>query len=75
MKPIVNGLEEEYAGLAVIEKLDIDDPNTDEAKVTYKFRVQPYVVLLDGEGHVVESWQGYRDKAVFEEALATILGQ
>ena len=75
MKPVVNGLEEEYASLAVIEKLDIDDPNTDEAKVTYKFRVQPYVVLLDGEGHVVESWQGYRDKAVFEEALATITGQ
>lgn len=75
MKPIVDGIEKEYAGQVTIVRLNIDDPNAAEAKVTYKFRFQPYYVLLDGEGQVVDSWTGRKDKSVFDEAFAGILGQ
>ena len=74
MKPIVDGLEGEYAGRVVVERLNIDDPSTSKAKVTYKFRVQPYLVLLDGESEVVNTWQGYTEREVFDEAFAPLLG-
>ena len=75
MKPIVDGLEAEYAGRMEVERLDIDDPSTAEAKVTYKYRVQPFLVLVDGEGSAVTSWQGYQDPATLGEALDSLLAQ
>ena len=75
MKPIVDGLETEYAGRVAIVRLNIDDPNTAEAKATYKFRLQPYYVLLNGEGQVVDTWTSGQAKTLFDEAFATVLGQ
>jgi hypothetical protein len=74
MKPIVDGLEGEYTDRVVVERLNIDDPSTSKAKATYKFRVQPYFVLLDGESEVVNTWQGYTEKEVFDEAFFPLLG-
>jgi thioredoxin-like negative regulator of GroEL len=75
MKPIVDGLEQEYAGQVAIVRLDIDDPATAEAKATYGFRYQPYYVLLDVDGDVVDSWLGRQDKGVFDAAFVAVLGQ
>jgi hypothetical protein len=75
MKPIVDGLEEEYAGQVSVVRFDIDDPSTAEAKATYKFRLQPYYVLLDADGEVIETWVGGKEKSVFVEAFAGVLGQ
>ena len=75
MKPIVDGLREEYRGSVEIEKFNIDDPSTKEARVKYKFRAQPYFVLLDADGEVVTTWQGYVEKGVLEEAFAAQLSQ
>ncbi len=75
MKPIVDGLEQEYVGQVAIVRLDIDDPATAEAKATYGFRYQPYYVLLDADGDVVDSWLGRQDKGVFDAAFAAVLGQ
>ena len=75
MKPIVDGLEQEYAGQVTIVRLDIDDPATAEAKVIYQFRYQPTYVLLDSNGEVVDSWLGRQDKGVFDAAFVAVLGQ
>ena len=75
MKPIVNGLTTDYAGRVEVEKLNISDPNTAEARVKYRFRAQPYFVLLDAEGEVVDTWQGYNERIVFEEAFDALLAQ
>ena len=74
MKPIVDGLEQEYAGQVEIIRLDIDDPATAEAKAVYKFRYQPTYVLLDASGEVVNSWLGRR-QGYFDAAFAAVLGQ
>jgi thioredoxin-related protein len=75
MKPIVNGLTAEYEDRVEIVKLDIDDPKTAEMRVKHKFRVQPCFVLLDAAGETVKAWSGYTEKAVFDEAFASVLGQ
>jgi hypothetical protein len=75
MKPIVNGLQKEYAGRVEIVKLNVSDPRTAEAKAKYGFRAQPYFVLLDWEGEVVNTWQGYTDKAFFDEQFGAVLGR
>jgi hypothetical protein len=75
MKPIVDGLEQEYAGRVTFVRLDIDDPATAEAKATYGFRYQPYYVLLDVNGEVVDSWLGRQDKGIFDVEFAAVLEQ
>ena len=63
MKPIVSGLQKEYAGRVEIVKLNVSDPRTAEAKpkYTYAFRAQPYLVLLNREGEVVNTWQSHTE--------------
>ncbi|MFC2023653.1 hypothetical protein ACFLT5_02830, partial [Chloroflexota bacterium] len=50
MKPIVDGLEAEYTGRVEVERLDIDDPNTAEAKVTYNTAPSLYSSWLLARG-------------------------
>lgn len=73
MQPIVNGLEDEYGNEIEFVKINIDDPNSAAAKQEYGFRYQPYFVLVDADGEVLESWPGYTDATLFEDAFATIL--
>ena len=73
MKPIVSGLTAEYKGQVEIVKLNIDDPKTAEMRVKYRFRVQPYFVLLGADGEVAKTWSGHTDKATFDEAFAGVL--
>jgi thioredoxin-like negative regulator of GroEL len=74
MKPIVDGLEANYEGMVTVERLNIDDPTTSEAKVSYGFRLQPYFVLLDAEGGVVNTWTGGQAKETLDDALAAVVG-
>lgn len=73
MQPIVNGLEDEYGSDIEFVKINIDDPNSAAAKQEYGFRYQPYFVLVDGEGEVLQTWPGYTEAPLFEEAFATVL--
>ena len=72
MQPIVNGLENEYGSDIDFVKINIDDPNSAAAKQEYGFRYQPYFVLVDAEGEVLQTWPGYTEAALFEEAFATL---
>lgn len=73
MQPIVHGLEKEFGDQIAFEYLDIDNPNTAEARIQYQFRYQPHFILLDAEGNVVQEWLGYQSANVFEEAFAELL--
>jgi hypothetical protein len=75
MKPIVSGLKKEYAGRIEIVMLNISDSRTAEAMAMYDFRAEPYIVLLDREGEVVNMWQGYTQKAFFDEQFGSVLGR
>jgi len=58
MNPVVNGLEQAYAGRIVFQRVDIDLPESRALKEKYNFRGQPYFVLLDVTGQVVKTWYG-----------------
>lgn len=73
MKPIVSGLTAEYQDQVEIVKLNIDDPKTTEMRVKYKFRVQPYFVLLGADREVVKTWSGYSAKAALDDVFAGVL--
>jgi len=72
MQPIVHGLEETYSDDIDFVLLNIDDPDTTEAKLKYSFRYQPHFILLDANGEIVEEWLGYQSVNVFEDAFADL---
>lgn len=73
MQPIVHGLENTYNGQIEFVKYNIDDPNSDAAKEQYGFRYQPYFLLLNGNGEVINQWNGAVTAEEFEQAFAGVL--
>jgi hypothetical protein len=69
----MNELQKEYAGRVEMVKLNISDPRTAEAKANGNVRAQPYLVRLNGEGEVVNAWQGYTEKAFFDQRFGADL--
>lgn len=72
MKPIVDGLEDEYGQQIDFIYLNIDDNATLQARQTYGFRYQPHFILLDAEGNIINEWLGYNSANVFTEAFAEL---
>ena len=73
MQPIVNGLEDEYGSEIDFVKINIDDPNSAAAKQLYGFHSQPFFVMVNADGQVVDEWRGYTDATLFEQTFATVL--
>lgn len=73
MQPVVHGLETTYGEEIEFVRLDIDNPDTKDAKEQYGFRYQPYFVLVNDKGEVVQTWNGRVEAKTFETAFATIL--
>ena len=73
MKPIVHGLQEDYGSDIEFVYIDIDSPDSQEAKATYGFRYQPHFLLVDENGEIVQQWLGYNSANVFETAFSEIL--
>jgi thioredoxin-like negative regulator of GroEL len=69
MAPIVHGLEAEYSGKINFVYLDIDDPANDGFKRQLGFRYQPHILLLNGDGTIIQQWLG----PVSEDDLRTAL--
>ena len=74
MEPIVHGLEDEYGQEIEFVYIDIDDPESIEAKIEYGFRYQPHFILVDGNGEIIEQWLGYNEPVAFEIVFAEVLG-
>jgi hypothetical protein len=71
----VHGLEAEYYGKINFIYLDVDDPATQTYKEQFRFIYQPQLVLLDGNGEVVEQWIGPQPREEFVRAFEEILSE
>jgi len=69
----VHGLEVEYYDRINFVYLDVDDPANESLKDDFEFRYQPQLVLLDGEGQVVQQWIGPISREEFMEAFEIVL--
>jgi thioredoxin-related protein len=68
----VHGLEQEWSGRVNFVYLEIDDPRTDSFRRQYGYRVQPHLLLLDGNGTVIRQWLGFVDREELQAALETV---
>ncbi len=69
MAPVVHGLENEYHSEMNFVYLDIDDAANKAFKEELDFRSQPYFVLLDGDGNVLQQWVGSTPEETLRSAL------
>lgn len=69
----MHGLEVEYYDRINFVYLDVDDPANESFKDDFEFRYQPQLVLLDGEGQVVQQWIGPISREEFMEAFEIVL--
>lgn len=58
LAPQIHGLEAAYEGEVEFTFLDIDDPINQALEDEFGFYYQPFVLVIDGEGHVHKSWVG-----------------
>ena len=71
----MHGLEVEYFDRINFIYLDVDDPANANFKEQFGFRYQPQMILLDGEGQVVQQWIGPIPKEEFVNAFEAILAE
>lgn len=55
--------------------LDIDDPANDGYKQALGYRYQPHILLLDGEGNVLNQWVGPISRQDLESAIVAQVSQ
>lgn len=69
MKPIVDGLEEEYKNDLVVIRVNVQDPAGKELGKRYNFRFTPTFIFFDREGK--EAWRsiGNLEEAQLRESL------
>lgn len=68
--PIIEQLAEEYAGKAIIGKVDVEEQ--DDLTTEYSIRNVPTVLFIKG-GQVVDKFVGATTKDVLEEKLKALL--
>jgi thioredoxin-like negative regulator of GroEL len=73
VKPVVHGLEAEYWGKIDFIYLDRDDPNNQVYLDELGFRAQPFYVLLEPDGAVVDQWYGVVEADTFRAAFDAVL--
>ena len=71
----MHGLEVEYYDKINFVYLDIDDPANDDFKKELKFRYQPQLFLLDGNGEILYQWIGPIPREEFVAAFEDVLSQ
>ena len=67
--PIVHGLETEFAGRAVVLRLDANDPANAQLQQTYALRGHPTFAVLDRNGRVVQTFTGPQPESLLRDAL------
>ncbi len=70
---MVHRLEIDYWGQVEFLYLDIDDSAVAQYKQQFNFRYQPHLILLDGEGNVVQEYVGAQPEEDLRAALDNLL--
>ena len=75
MKPIVNGLEDEWEDQISFRYIDRESPANADIVKEYNILYQPIYVLLDREGNEVKRWAGPVTIEGFEVEFNTVLSR
>ena len=74
MKPIVNGLENDFAGRAAVLQLDANMEDNASLQQQYGMRGHPTFVVLDENGRALQTFIGPQTEGVLSEALSAVIG-
>jgi len=70
---VVHRLEIDYWGQVEFIYLDIDDQGSTPFEQQFGFRYQPHLILLDGNGNVVQEFVGAQPEADLRAALDQLI--
>lgn len=73
MAPVVNGLEQRYAGRIRFVHLDIDDPAVKPWMEQLRYIGRPHFYLLDAQGNIAKQWIGYVSEDQLVSAMDALL--
>ena len=75
MRPVVNGLKQEYAGSVTFVTLDYDVG--DDLKIANQLKAgyHPAVVYMHADGSVQRNVIGYQSEAMLRESIAGLVQQ
>jgi hypothetical protein len=72
MEPIVNGLEDEFAGEVNVVRLKADTPETIPLQERYGGRGHPFFVVIDSDGQVTERFFGPQTAVTLRQAMTAV---
>lgn len=70
--PIVNGLEDEFAGDVAVIRLNAADRNNAAIQSRYGLRGHPSFAVLDSEGEVADSFFGPQSAETLRAAMDNV---
>lgn len=70
--PIVNGLEEAFAGQVRVVKLNAMEPENDRLQAEWGLRGHPTFAVLDEQGNVTARFTGPQPAAALRTAMADV---
>lgn len=73
MEPIVNGLEQEFAGQIQVMRMDADDPVNAQLMQDLGLRGHPSFAVIDAQGHITARFFGPQSVETLREALQNVL--
>ena len=71
--PIVDGLEEEFAGRLQVVKLNAADPENDRLQAQWGLRGHPTFAVLDEEGTIVTRFTGPQPAETLRSAMTQVV--
>ena len=72
LAPVMHALEEKYQERITFVYLDIDDPANNLYKYLLGDRLPPVFFFLDGQGNVLNEWQGFVNPEDFGGVFASV---
>lgn len=73
MMPIVNGLEEEFAGQIEVVRLNAAEKENEELMQSYGLRGHPSFVVLDENGRISQTYFGPQEAETLRTAVQNTL--
>jgi thioredoxin-like negative regulator of GroEL len=73
MEPIVNGLENEFAGDATVIQLNANEGDNERLQQQYGMRGHPTFAILDMNGRLAQTFIGPQTTEILREALTAVV--
>ncbi|MBK9052545.1 MAG: thioredoxin family protein [Chloroflexi bacterium] len=73
MEPIVDGLEQEFAGQIQVMRLDANDPTNSQLMEALELRGHPAFAVIDAEGQVTARFFGPQPIEALRDAMQAVI--